>query len=90
MKTILIIQDGIQQIVLTPENDYEKNILLLINNNNVETTLKVGNFAECDGGWIRNYPYHSNMMYCDGNNKIDSLMIVLRDKSKDNKTTVSS
>lgn len=79
MKTTLIIQDNINQIVLTPENDYEKNILNLIDSNKVDTTLKVGNFTECRGGWIRYFQYHPNR-YDEGD--IDSLMLILKQKSQ--------
>ena len=55
MKTTLVIQDGVNQIVLTPESDYEKNILNLVNPKDIETTIKVGNFTDCQGGWVRYY-----------------------------------
>lgn len=78
MKTTLVIQDGVNQIVLTPESDYEKNILNLVNSKNVETTIKVGNFTDCQGGWIRYYEYRPCAF---DRERIDSLMLVLRDKN---------
>ena len=78
MKTTLVIQDGVNQVVLTPESDCEKNILNLVNSKDVETTIKVGNFADCQGGWVRYYEYYP-CAYDE--EKIDSLMLVLRDKN---------
>lgn len=79
MKTILVIQNDKQQVVFTPENEHERSILKLIESQQVEVTMKVGNFSDCQGGWIKYYPM--NGMY-DANNQFDSLMIVL--KSKEN------
>lgn len=78
MKTTLVIQDGISQIVLTPENQTEKNILNLIESKKVETAIKVGNYSECQGGWIRSCKYTKSIY--DPEDKIDSLMLVLREK----------
>lgn len=50
MKTTIVIQDGVTQIVLTPETDQEKSALNLINSKDVETVMKVGNFCDCSGG----------------------------------------
>jgi hypothetical protein len=80
MKTTLVIQDGLNQVVLTPENEHEKNILNLINKKEIETTFKTGNFRECQGGWIRQYKFYGDEY---DPSKIDSLMIILKEKQKD-------
>jgi hypothetical protein len=54
MKTAFYIEDGLEQIVLTPQTDWERNVLALIHNGSREMTLKQGSFFECNGGWIRN------------------------------------
>lgn len=77
MKTTIVIQEGITQIVLTPETDQEKSILNMINNKGVETVMKVGNFCDCAGGWIRYYGFQYNDW---DKEKIDSLMLVLKEK----------
>lgn len=55
MKIALLVEEGRQQIVLTPESDTEKSILKLLG---PETrTLKIqayrGGFYRCEGGWTR-------------------------------------
>ena len=79
MKTTLVIQDNKQQVVFTPENEHEKSILKLIESQEVEVALKVGNFSECQGGWVRYYPM-SIPMYGVNDNEFDSLMLVLKPK----------
>ena len=76
MQTTLIIQDGVQQVVLTPDNKHEKSILGLIESQKVDVAIKVGNFSECRGGWIKHYP---SSIYGDSAN-FDSLMLVLKPK----------
>lgn len=76
MKTALYIEDGISQVILTPENDHEKNILKQINSKEIETTMKIGTFGLCAGGWVRYYRGSGNDL------DIDSLMLTLKDKPK--------
>lgn len=82
MKTTLVIQDNKQQVVFTPEGEHEKSILKLIESQEVDVSLKVGSFSECQGGWVRYYPM-SIPMYGVNDNDFDSLMLVL--KPKENK-----
>jgi hypothetical protein len=77
MKSKLLIEENIYEVVLTPENDHEREVLNLIESNSVETTLKVGNFSECQGGFIRYYPCVKDIW---NKEHIDSLMIILKDK----------
>lgn len=78
MKTALYIENNRTQVILTPENNYEKEVLKQINANQVETTIKIGNFKDCKGGWTRYYPC-SGGLYGD-NDEIDSLMLILTEK----------
>lgn len=82
MKTALYIKENIQQVVLTPENEHEKNLLLLVNKKGVETTIKTGTFEECQGGWIRHYSGNYSEMYGVQNDRMDSLMLVLRENKE--------
>lgn len=66
MKIALYIQDGLEQIVLTPEGDTEKSILAKLHDGTRDMSINRGSFFECHGGWVR----HST-----GD---DSTMIVLR------------
>lgn len=53
MKIALWMQDGIEQIVLTPETDTETWILAKMHDGTREVSLKRGSFYECQGGWVR-------------------------------------
>ncbi len=52
MKIALYIEDGLQQIVLTPENDTEKKILEKMHGK-AKLSLYKGSFYQCQGGWTR-------------------------------------
>lgn len=60
MKIALYIEDGREQIVLTPESDTEKGILGKLTNG--ERTLKIyrGEFYPCQGGWTRHSDFGQN------------------------------
>lgn len=53
MKTAIYIEDGAVQLVLTPENDFERQTVGSIADKT--TTLQVfhGMFYDCRGGWTR-------------------------------------
>lgn len=53
MKIALYIEDGLEQIVLTPESDTEKGILNKMHDGSRSIEVKKGSFYECRGGWVR-------------------------------------
>ena len=53
MKTAIYIEDGVVQLVLTPENEFESNILGSFDRDDLQTMIKVGQFYDCNGGWTR-------------------------------------
>jgi hypothetical protein len=53
VKTAIYIQDGDVQLVLTPENSFEKDALNSFQSKNIDTVIMKGGFYECQGGWIR-------------------------------------
>lgn len=82
MKIALYIEDGLEQIVLTPEGDTEKAILAKIHDGSRSIDLKRGSFYECRGGYARYAPrYMTSGMYSPSESRSDdSTMIVLRVK----------
>lgn len=66
MKIALYIEDGLEQIVLTPQGKTEKAILEKIHDGSRVFEIKRGSFYACQGGWTRN------------GSDDDSTMIVLR------------
>jgi hypothetical protein len=77
MKIALYIEDGLEQIVLTPTSDTEKAILEKIHDGSRQLSIKRGEFYGCRGGWVRQkkeffFPYGSD----EPND--ESTMIILR------------
>ena len=53
MKIALYIEDGLEQIVLTPQTDTEKSLLGKLRDGTRRMEIKSGEFYNCHGGWIR-------------------------------------
>ena len=53
MKIALYIEDGLEQIVLTPESETEKAILGKLHDGSRSLEIKRGSFYACQGGWTR-------------------------------------
>lgn len=54
MKIALYIEEGLEQIVLTPQSPTEKDILSKMHDGTRSFELKRGSFYACRGGWVRN------------------------------------
>jgi hypothetical protein len=62
MKTTVLSQDGVTQIVLTPETDFEKDVVNKYGRNAVTAQFYNGSFSECNGGWIHGYQSGKSLM----------------------------
>ena len=62
MKTCIYVDEGKTQIVLTPENEFEKNIVNDFDFKNSNVQLFKGSFSDCQGGWTRLYNYDSSIL----------------------------
>jgi len=60
MKVAIYIEDGVQQLVLTPQSKYEKNLLEMLRNKKVIAKYFIGSFYECKGGWYRQGEYYEH------------------------------
>jgi hypothetical protein len=58
MKTAIYIEDGVVQLVLTPESDFEKNAISSFDGKQTETRIFSGSFYDCRGGWARQSDYN--------------------------------
>ena len=67
MKIALYIEDGLEQIVLTPESETEAGILAKLHDGEREIQILKGAFYSCAGGWVRHADREEN-----------STMIVMR------------
>ena len=56
MKVALYIEEGREQIVLTPENDTEKMVLAKLEDSSRSVEILHGSFFTCQGGWTRYSP----------------------------------
>lgn len=82
MKTAIYVEDGVMQIVITPETEFEKNVLGRIGESSASAKLFVGSFYDCRGGWIRqsrHIPDHYN-----GQKDDRSLILRLNEKEQEN------
>ena len=53
MKTAIYIDSGSVQLVLTPEDDFEKNALGSFEDKDMTAKVMTGQFYDCAGGWMR-------------------------------------
>lgn len=82
MKIALYIEDGLEQIVLTPESDTEKGILGKMHDGSRDLDIKKGSFFSCQGGWTRHGIHFSSDVYGRAEANDESTMIILKQKSK--------
>lgn len=83
MKTAVYIDDGRTQVVLTPENDFEKNIVWNIERHKASIEVHRGNFYGCLGGYTRWSTEEPFVPIYDQSKQENSLFIVL-DKKEPN------
>jgi hypothetical protein len=53
MKTVVLIEDGRLQLVLTPETEHEKAALKMIEGRAPKVSILAGEYYACAGGWTR-------------------------------------
>lgn len=53
MKIAFYIEQGIEQLILTPRDDQEKNMLEIFHKGDRGFNVKKGSFYQCKGGWVR-------------------------------------
>lgn len=57
MKTAIYIEDGVVQLVLTPESEFEKQTVASFADKPMSTQIFRGTFYDCRGGWTRQKKY---------------------------------
>lgn len=75
MTTAIFIQDGIVQLVLTPETEWEKSAMKMLADGSHSVTVKRGSFYECRGGYTRHEFGQFGGLYSQRDNKDDSLIL---------------
>lgn len=61
MRTAIYIEDGVIQLVLTPDNEWEKKALASFSENPVKAQIFDGTFYDCRGGWTRQSTHYHSM-----------------------------
>ena len=80
MKVSFYMEDGLEQLVLTPQTEAEQKMLDRIHDGGRTLEIKRGSFFQCQGGWMRHKVYYEKSPY--GSDPSDqSTMIVLRPKT---------
>lgn len=77
MKIALYIEDGLEQIILTPDSETEKAILGKVHDGSRALDIQRGAFYGCRGGWTR-WKQSYGSLYSSGREEDESTMIVLR------------
>lgn len=79
MKIAFYMDDGLEQIVLTPDSEFERGLLKKLHDGSRDLSIKQGGFYASQGGWIRE---SASDRYGFAQRPLDeaSTMIVLRPK----------
>lgn len=75
MKTAIYIEDGVVQLVITPESDFEKSALRSFEDKPMEAKVFAGTFYDCRGGWVRQAGHFGSGMYQGIDNNDRSLIL---------------
>ena len=87
VKTAIYIEDGIVQLVITPETEFEKNALSTFSNKPLAAKLFAGSFYDCRGGWVRQADYYPSYDSFGSNTKDQSLILTIQEEDSDKPTS---
>lgn len=76
MKTAIYIEDGVVQLVITPETEHEKAVVQLFEDKQMTAKVMVGTFYGCQGGWYRQSMSYGD--YASGHNRSEDRSLILR------------
>lgn len=77
MKTAIYIEDGVVQLVITPESEFEKTAMKSFYGKELNAKVFTGSFYDCRGGWVRQSGYFNRDHSFGGDNNDNSLIIKL-------------
>ncbi len=75
MKTAIYIEDGIVQLVLTPQDSFEKKALRSFQEKLLSVKIFAGSFYDCRGGWIQQETHHPYDNCIESENRTKSLIL---------------
>ncbi|MCM8529026.1 MAG: hypothetical protein NE327_21060 [Lentisphaeraceae bacterium] len=63
MKSAIYIEDGLYQLVITPETEFEKNVVSTMQNKGLlKAEINRGYFSECNGGYVRQFDKNQSII----------------------------
>lgn len=80
MKTAIYIENGVVQLVITPESEFEKNALRSFEDKPMAAKVFTGTFYDCRGGWTRQANYFPS--HIGGALDRDDRSLILRMETK--------
>lgn len=84
MKTAIYIEDGVVQLVLTPETTFEKGAMVGFHDKILQVKFFTGSFYDCRGGWIRQTAYFPQFEHgMPRNNDDQSLILRIAEQQPD-------
>jgi hypothetical protein len=69
MKTAIYIEDGIVQLVITPETEFEKGAVKMLSDKALTAQIFTGSFYDCRGGWVRQAVFYPNSYGSDNQDR---------------------
>ena len=86
MKTAIYIEDGIVQLVITPESDFEKDALTSFQEKPLDAKIFDGSFYDCRGGWVRQFDYMQyNSMHSQQKEPKSLIITIKKSQPQENK-----
>lgn len=84
MKTAIYIEDGVVQLVLTPESEFERSALGSFSGKDLGVKIFNGEFYDCRGGWARQKAHYPTTYGYSASESDQSLILrVESSKAKD-------
>lgn len=83
MKTAIYIEDGMVQLVITPETEFEKSSLTMFREEPLKAKMFDGSFYDCRGGWVRQTAYRGRDPFANYGTKDDESLIIRVDEARD-------
>ena len=83
MKTAIYIEDGVVQLVLTPETEFERKALKSFADRPLDARIMAGSFYDCRGGWVRQSEVHNPYMVGSSDANDRSLILRMDDQKGD-------
>jgi hypothetical protein len=81
VKTAIYIEEGVVQLVITPETQFEKNALSSFEEKPLDAKIFSGSFYDCRGGWIRQKE-HRDYIHKSMDNEDRSLILRINTDGK--------